>query len=533
MSTTTIATLVSLYAPSHEILDLHADGDVVLAVSSGGVDVYEADGAWLARLDDLPSRRVTAVHLGAEWVVGTEVGAFAWRDGWVPVGPARPVAGLPGGAPVGRDGVGGARILGAIAHGGGVVSWTADGRLLLPTGPLTLPGPVADVAVVGGELRVATHVAAVIVGAQGTRVLPIPATAAGPVWGTAEGALLDDDGRRVAAVPAAVRAVLERDGALWVGTGAGLFRVADGLRRLDPPGPCGAFVTGVDLVDGAPVIATFQDGACRLGPTGWTALDLPTPLTNDVLVRDGAIWVATAAGLARVDHAGTAVFGEVVDEAPRGAPGLNHPGANALADGPGGLWVADVLGPVRVGDDGAWQRHRWGVSGHSYQAIAACPWGDVWLGAEDDGLAFTGPGPGPGTRNGRSRWRHVSVSHGLPEDWVMAVACAGPGAAWVGTYRRGVGRIDARGWHPVPGLEREWVQALAVDGETLWVGTADGLIAVRGDRIERLSRADVHALRVADGDLWVGTRAGLERWAISEDAVASELVAQCADSACN
>ena len=127
------------------------------------------------------------------------------------------------------------------------------------------------------------------------------------------------------------------------------------------------------------------------------------------------------------------------------------------------------------------------------------------MGSEDDGLAVRGVEIG--SRNGRSSWRQVGRLDGLPEDWVMAVACAGEGAAWVGTYRNGVGRMDESGWTPI--MEDAWVQFLLVDGEGLWIGTADGLFYRTEAGIEKILDEDVHALYREDDRLWVGTRSGL------------------------
>ena len=89
----------------------------------------------------------------------------------------------------------------------------------------------------------------------------------------------------------------------------------------------------------------------------------------------------------------------------------------------------------------------------------------------------------------------------------MAVACAGKGAAWVGTYRNGVGRVDANGWTPV--MDDAWVQFLLVDEERLWIGTADGLYRYDRVGVERVLAEDVHAIFKENGTLWVGTRTGL------------------------
>ena len=58
-------------------------------------------------------------------------------------------------------------------------------------------------------------------------------------------------------------------------------------------------------------------------------------------------------------------------------------------------------------------------------------------------------------------------------------------------------------------MEDAWVQALLVEGERLWIGTADGLYVAEGDEVQKVRSDDVHSL-YRDGDvLWVGTRSGL------------------------
>jgi ligand-binding sensor domain-containing protein len=509
-----IPLLLDVDAPLSDVRHLETDGDLVAAATSGGVALYDAGGAHLATLWDAPSREAHTVAFDrGDLLVGTEQGALRWHDGWREVGLPGPTVGFVGSVPISRTyGLFGERVVGATDWGGAPVGWTSDGRVLLPEGEVALPGPVADARVVGRELRLALFVAAAVIDEHGLRILPIPATAAGPVWGTAEGALVDDAGRRVAAVPGGVTSILDVEGAYFVGTPDGLYRVDHDVRRLDPPGPCGAFVTGVTVWGGRPVIGTFDRGACVRGPGGWSPIaGLPTPLVNDVLAHGADLWVATGDGLLRVDDVGAERFVEVIDDAPAGAPGLNHDGVNAIARGPRGLWLADVLGPVEVQESGVWGRHRWATPAHSHTSVAACDDGTVWVGSEDDGLVGTGPGATIGRRVGRSRWRHVGAHDGLPEDWVMAVGCA-PQGAWVGTYHLGFGRIDATGWYPVAGLEAAWVQAVTVDGPRVWVGTADGLYLVEHDVAVRLSGRDTHHITI-DGDVvWVGTRSGLETW---------------------
>ena len=135
------------------------------------------------------------------------------------------------------------------------------------------------------------------------------------------------------------------------------------------------------------------------------------------------------------------------------------------------------------------------------------------MGSEDDGLAVLGVPIG--RRNGRSSWRHVNVSDGLPQDWIMSVACAGPGAAWVGTYNRGVGRISERGFEPIKGLEQAWVQDLAVFNGDVWVATATGLFRVDDGVVVSVLETDVHTLYADSESLWVGAASGL--WKIAKE----------------
>jgi ligand-binding sensor domain-containing protein len=326
------------------------------------------------------------------------------------------------------------------------------------------------------------------------------------------------------------------DGIL-VGTRDGAYVVnAGGTQRVDPPGPCGNFVTGITRYNGDLVIGTFDHGACRLHGGVWESIGTPSPMVNDVLAVPGGkgqgetLWMATAEGVVELRPDGTStVIGEVPDNTPRHAPGLNSNGANSLMWDGAKLWIADVLGPTSVATDNAgaasWNRYRWSVSGHSYQTVASCG-GAVFAGSEDDGLAVQGLKLG--APNGRSDWRHVNALDELPEDWIMATICAGKRAAWVGTYRHGVGRLDAHGWTAIPGLESAWVQSLAADGDTLWVGTADGVYRVSGAhgdasqaRVGRVTADDAWTLYVEPGVLWVGTRTGLRGYA-TESAQATE-----------
>lgn len=98
-------------------------------------------------------------------------------------------------------------------------------------------------------------------------------------------------------------------------------------------------------------------------------------------------------------------------------------------------------------------------------------------------------------------------------DGVLAIACAGPGSAWIGTTT-GVGHLDAAGWHPV--LAARWADTLLSDGSRLWIGTPGGLWVVDGDEAVRVGTSDVRALLRVGSALFVGTPTGVQILALPD-----------------
>lgn len=522
---------LALAVNTSDVSELWWDGGLLWAATSGGIEAWTHAGERVhhvaAALPEVSARSVGAWH-GRLTAGLAHQGAAVATDLWaralepVPTGAGYPdgevVAVLPdllvtaGGLLWPTEIRLPGHIVDAVSWRGAVVAGTLDGTLLVwRDGELSrypLPGPARDLEVVHGAVRIAAQRGAVIFDGALT-VLDLAAVAAGPLWGTADGRLVEAEpgrpARDRARLPAPARTVEALpDGAVAIATARGLYRYdAGGLRRLTPPDQvCGPFLMAATRFQGALVAASFDQGACVQRPDGsWAALPgLPLTMINDALAGPEALWLATSDGLARYDGAAVEVFGAAGWFDPPSTPGVNHDAVNALAQGER-LWALDVVGPTSVDAGGRWRRHRRSVYGTSYQEAAAC--GDeAWFASEDAGLAWT---------NGR-RWRVHDLATGLPDDWIMAVACDGPGHAWAGTYQDGVWRFDGHVWRALPGLEQRNVQALLWDGEGLWVGTAAGLFRWQDGAWSEIPGApsgSVHEITLVDGAVVVATEAGL------------------------
>ncbi|MGH7669203.1 MAG: ligand-binding sensor domain-containing protein, partial [Gemmatimonadaceae bacterium] len=271
-------------------------------------------------------------------------------------------------------------------------------------------------------------------------------------------------------------AVQGDDGYLWLATSSGLSRF-DGAHATRAPVPALDSLTGpyvarlIKARDGALWAGTSRHGVFRIAGdsvTHWgTDQGLPGLEVND-LFEDaaGTMWVATEAGLCRM-------------AGPRCQP-VGQPGFRALAVGAGwdgGLLVGsyglfalrgDSLIPIPVLNPTLYRVTRItpGV-GHT-----------VWV-STVAGLVQLRP---PATPSGPPRTRIFTTRDGLPSNLVLTVL-AGPGdTLWVGTLGGGL--------------------AVRIGTRFLVVDTRDGLT---DDRVNALTRD-------RDGNIWASTSGGLDRF---------------------
>lgn len=389
---------------------------------------------------------------------------------------------------------------------------------------------------------------------------------AGGLWVVTDGGLdhMDPDSGRIEHASAAgawgqalgsqVWAVLrDRQGRLWIGSGAGLFRRPAGAgplqavplasgRSMQPQALAqdsagriwvGSLHEGVFVLDkegDAPAVEVREAGVA-----GKADVLGNTQITSLLEVQAGEMWVATLGqGLVSVDieHGDSRRIRHVsawpvslADNALR----------TLYRDRAGLVWAASNRGLSRYDPRQGGVLTRLGVSPESEDALDArfisaeiswilpMPDGRLWLATHKSGIDIL---DAAGNRAGALRPDASRPEAALPADIVLGMARVPDGGVFIAT-KRGLYRCDADGRH----LQRvnlagrdpaasTW--ALLVDGGTLWIGGQfDGLwrLDIASGRAAPVALAPpgltdqriMVLARGAAGELWVGTRNGLNR----------------------
>lgn len=416
-------------------------------------------------------------------------------------------------------------------HQGGLVSWTGDGFVSVPTNlpratvraltlhddglwvaseaglyrfPRGVPGPdgipvladtyVQDLAVAGSTLWVATRTGLVrLEGGQISRL------------GRAEGLEADTIHRVVG----------DREGNLWLGTDEGLvklvpgpittFTVADGL-----PHPFVRAITG-DAA-GRVFVGTRAGIAMLTGPrvAVISPMQLPGPRVYALLPHgDGSVWAGTSGGVAILR--GTRIQATLTSR-----HGLPSDSVYALAPDDDGtsVWIATWSGLALL------RRGRClplpdEVASLRALALQRDSHGDLWVALRDGGLARIDRG-----------WRvtFLGAGEGLTDQVVWSIARQGNGL-WFATNGDGALHLTPRGverWDTRRGLVDDFVwQVLADRRGRLWLYTSQGLDVLEDGRLRHFDQGDGlpdlegsanAAFEAADGTLWFGTAVGLVRF---------------------
>ena len=278
--------------------------------------------------------------------------------------------------------------------------------------------------------------------------------------------------RKIDGIENTVRVLREsRDGTLWVGTlGGGLVRYRDGAfsRQLSPAVlPSNAVLALFEDVERNLWVGT-QTGLVRFSQTPVAMLPFPDSFDSGFGTvyadRDGAIWIA-GAHLYRSD--GRTIVPAAL---PPALAGISV--RNVFRDSQGNLWLGTNKGAVRIRGDRVFRyTMENGLINDFVRAFAEDSNGDIWIGT-DSGLSRWSPG---GIASYHTR-------NGLAYGSIRALLVDHNGDLWVGT-ERGPSHMHA-------GVFVNDVPVGLLAGEKIWT--------IHEDR---------------EGGLWFGARAGgLYRW---------------------
>ena len=348
------------------------------------------------------------------------------------------------------------------------------------------------------------------------------------------------------------------DGAVWIGTDAGISRFEDGRFR--------SYTTADGLLrnevhalyrdpQGGLWAATRNGGLTRYRDGRFTVETIPG-LPPDAIVREvlrdrqQTVWLATHSGLFRTRDGSTRHY-TVAD-------GLSSELLCCMhEDRAGNLWVASDRGLDRF-RDGRFHPIT-AFAGRDVSAVSSTPDGCLWAGSngtlsclgqsqftsytDQDGLphplvtTFLEDAQGQvwiGTTRGLGRWRDgaivpLAADHGLPVRYVGGIALDREGKLWVGSDA-GIYRSQAPlatsaepRFERVPNQPARTVQARAMfvdrDG-AVWIGSVlegvvrhqAGVFTVYTTRDGLLHDAVRGIIQDREGSVWLGTRAGLNRF---------------------
>jgi signal transduction histidine kinase/ligand-binding sensor domain-containing protein len=315
----------------------------------------------------------------------------------------------------------------------------------------------------------------------------------GTVWaGSVSEGLVDFRGGKLEVVNASsglsdnfVESMLvDSEGNLWVGTGAGLNRIRRSNLSVYGQGNGLDYGPVQGLAETAPgLIWAAQSGAglfcwqgrgfSGLAPAGSSRgyQDVNALMAS----RDGSCWAAGQGGVWHLTNSNG--IAQEVD--PVLLTGLN---VSSLAeDHQGGTWAGTHEGEV-------WRRHdrTWTVQtnlsqSHAITAILIDAEGAVWIGSEGGGLLRFKDGKGT----------HFGAGQGLLSDLIRCLYLDAQGTVWIGTAGGGLSRWRdgaTASFTTREGLPDNTIsQILEDDSGRLWLGSNRGIACVRKPELEELA----------------------------------------------
>jgi signal transduction histidine kinase/ligand-binding sensor domain-containing protein len=299
---------------------------------------------------------------------------------------------------------------------------------------------------------------------------------------------------------------VSRNGVLWVGTTAGLYRLADDSFSLIMPGSA---IGRIEEASNSHILAATPTGfkewdGLRVVEHPEIAAELEVK-SGDVfqVLEDshGVTWFCTANGVAR------RVGGSIEKLPPYGPVG--HGATRAYEDPRGNVWFFRVDGLYRAAGGGL----ELAIPNKNLRGIYGDIDGDLWVSTNGDGLY----------RFKDRAVRMFTKSDGLPNDVIMTVLATSDGGLWTGANCGGISRFDGKRfttYNEKDGLLNSCVWSLAEDtNHDLWVGTwGGGAFRFREGRFTQFSKAQgfpsdvvMGLIAAKDGSVWLATDDGVTR----------------------
>jgi signal transduction histidine kinase/ligand-binding sensor domain-containing protein len=295
-----------------------------------------------------------------------------------------------------------------------------------------------------------------------------------------------------------------RDGVLWVGTDAGLFRFQHGKFTTIIPG---LMISRIEETSTGHLLVITSAGFMEWdGARLLRHEELPGRLgvqANEIFHvyedRRGVLWYCTALGIAR-SRAGSierlSPYGTREDSVFR-----------AYEDASGAVWIAGMNDLLRVGDAG---REIALPNLHAHYLTFDRD-GELWVGTNGDGLI----------KFKNRAVRMLGAADGLPGGVTKAVLSASDGKLWVGSNCGGLSWFDGNRFHTyadADGLLNSCVLSLAEDrNKDILVGTyGGGVFRFRDGHFAQISQPFTQGVSIAtalvpmrNGSLWIAYNDGL------------------------
>ena len=251
------------------------------------------------------------------------------------------------------------------------------------------------------------------------------------------------------------------DGTIWIGTQLnGLHRYDGTTWKVEEPLsgiPVTVLLESTDRV----IWAGTENGLSRYNGISWTTEELLSgmPVTALLESTDRVIWVGMKYGLYRYDGINWTAEELLV--------GMQTRALLESADGM--IWAGTDNGLLRY-DGTTWAAEE-ALSGVLIHSLLKSVDGTIWVGTEDGLWIYDG-----------TTWSTLTVSDGLPSDWIFAILEDSDGNMWFGTMN-GIVMYNPNDNPPLIKITNPQVQAILTGAASLFIEWIAGDVETKIDRL--------------------------------------------------